>query len=104
MAKRFLMNVSLDGDSGDVTGILDRLQIVGVRIPHLTIKDGESTEHRALPREQRPRPDSSNPVRAYAVAIVVPGRFRSDIGDVERLSPIHGRAAGRAPGADQREP
>src|SRR5580698_1277749 len=104
MPQRLLIKVPLNRDPCDVAGILDHLQVDGVRTAHLTIVDGESTEDLTFAREQGSRPNGTNTVRQDAVTIIVPNRLTQDVGNIDRLSPIYGRAAGGAFRANRHSP
>ena len=63
MPQRLFIHVPLNGDAGNVAGILDQLQVDGVRIAHFAIKDGERAEDLTFAREQGPRPNGTNTIR-----------------------------------------
>src|SRR5579863_12661 len=104
MLQRFLMDVPLNCDAGNVAGILDQLEVEGVRFTHLTRKDGERAEDLAFPREQGVRPNCTNAIRQYQVTIVVPNGLPADVGNIDRFPPINRRAAGRTFRAYSRRP
>src|SRR5580658_6547668 len=88
MPQSFLVYVPLDCDTCNMAGILDQLQVESVGIPHFAIKDGESAEDLALPREQGARPNGANTIRQHPVTIVVPGRLLENVGNIDRLPAI----------------
>src|SRR5580704_6925696 len=104
MPQRPFMMVPLNCDPCNVAGVLDQLQVDGVWIAHLTIKDGESAEYPTFARKQGARPNGANTIGLEEVTIVVPKRVVEDVGNEHRLPPIDSRAAGCAVGANRRAP
>src|ERR1700735_4607516 len=98
------MKMPLNCDPCNVAGTLDQLQVDGVRIAHLTIKDGESPEDLTFTREQRSRPNGANTIRLKKVTIFLPKGGVKDVSNINRLSPIDGCAARGASWPDRRAP
>src|SRR5580704_3813447 len=76
MPQRPFMMVPLNCDPCNVAGVLDQLQVDGVWIAHLTIKDGESAEDLTFTRKQGARPNGANTIGLEEVTIVVPKESR----------------------------
>src|SRR5580698_3798227 len=77
-----------------MTGILDQLQISGVRATRFTIMNGERPKESAFARKQRPRPRCSNSKRQEPVTIMIPDRVSENVIYIDRFLPIDGCATG----------
>lgn len=57
MPQCFFVNMAFNGNPRDVTGILDQLQIGGIRGTRFAVKDGKCAQGVAFAREEGARPD-----------------------------------------------
>ncbi len=94
--------MTLNGDSGNVTGILDQLQVGGSRAADFSIKDSECSENLTFDRDQRSRPHRTNAIRLEQVPIIIPKGVAEDIGYIYWLPAVGRGATGCAFWTNQR--
>src|SRR5215475_5827565 len=92
--QRLFVQVTLDRDPCDVAGIFNQLEFLGAGTSRFTVVDGKSAEGLPFACKQWPGPNGTNSIRQHPVAIKLPSGVGDDVGHVDGLLSINGRAAG----------